>query len=100
MLFRSNYIEKRRAYGFDIEPVREGSYYRMAIRSFRRRIISLVLENNRPMAVMDIDGRRSYLSRIFIATGGSALFPVVDHVVLFGVDTANGERLREKVMAR
>ncbi len=95
-----NYVEKRRAYGFDIEPVREGSHYRIALRSFRQRTISVVLENNRPRAIIDINGRRSYLSRIFIATGGSSLFPVVNHVELFGIDTANGERLREKITGR
>ncbi len=95
-----NYLEKRNAYGFDIEPVREGSHYRMTIRSFRERIISIVLEKNRPRAVMDINGRRSYLSRIFIATSGSSLLPVVDHVVLFGIDAVSGTLLREKIAAR
>ncbi len=95
-----NYIEKSRAYGFDIEQVREGSHYRMAIRSFRDRLISVVLEKNRPRAVMLINGKRSYLSRIFIATAGSAFLPVVDHVVLYGVDVVSGERLREKISAR
>jgi len=94
------YIEKSRAYGFDIEQVREGSHYRMAIRSFRDRLISVILEKDRPRAVMEINGRRGYLSRIFIATADSALFPAVDHVILFGVDAVSGESLREKISAR
>jgi len=95
-----NYIEKRRAYGFDIEKVREGSHYRMAIRSFRDRPISIVLEKNRPRAVMEINGRRGYLSRIFIASAGSAIVPLIDHVVLYGVDMVTGEPLREKINSR
>jgi hypothetical protein len=95
-----NYIEKNRAYGFDIEPVREGRHYRMAIRSFRDRLISIVMEKDRPRAIIDINGRRSYLSRIYIASSGSSNLPSVDHMVLHGVDTASGRRLLEKITAR
>lgn len=94
-----NYFERNRAYGFDIEPVREGRHYRMAIRSFSERPISVVLEKDGPRAIIDINRRPSYLSRIYIESRGSSNLPVVDHVMLFGVDTANGRLLREKIAA-
>ncbi|TFH40536.1 MAG: DUF4833 domain-containing protein, partial [Chrysiogenales bacterium] len=95
-----NYIEKQWAYGFDIESVQEGSRYRMAIRSFRERPITVVLEKDRPRAIIDINGRRSYLTRIYIATSGKSILPSVDHLVLYGVDMSSGEYLREKITER
>jgi hypothetical protein len=49
---------------------------------------------------MEINGRRGYLSRIFIASAGSAIVPLIDHVVLYGVDMVTGEPLREKINSR
>ncbi len=95
-----NYIEKQWAYGFDIESVREGSHYRMAIRSFSERSITVVLDKNRPRAITDINGRRSYLTRIYITTSGKSIMPSVDQVVLHGIDMSSGEYLREEITER
>jgi hypothetical protein len=47
---------------------------------------------------MDINGRKGYLSKIFVFITKGAILPKVQHVELFGLDVVSGKRLYEKIL--
>ncbi len=95
-----NLLEWSMAYGFDIVPVKAGSHYRMSVKSCKNRIINILLEHNLPRAIIEINGRKGYLSKIYVHTIKGMIAMHVRHIELFGSDVVSGKKLYEKIVNR
>jgi hypothetical protein len=88
-------LEKSRAYGFNIEPGKDAHSFRLELVAQKRRSIHIYSDGGAVRAETTIDGRRAYLTRIFVTA--RKLVPGVKSIELFGVDAATGESVHETV---
>lgn len=92
-----NGIEKRRAYGFNIQPGENPQCYRLQLAAERRRIIYVYRQGASVRAETTIAGRRAYLKRIYVSTHTVLAVPTVRYIQFFGIDAATGQAVSEKV---
>lgn len=93
-----NFVERSRAYGFEIEQVVAGLHYRMFLKSFRQKVIQILFRHKRPYAIASIGGRMGYLSRIYVHSDRDGLFPRVYQIDLHGKDLVSGKALYERIV--
>jgi Domain of unknown function (DUF4833) len=87
---------QRIAYGFDVEPAADGAYA-MKLKAFPDRTLMLVQVDGKWRARTMIDGKRAYLTRLYVATDESGVMPKVLYVEVFG-ETVSGKPVQEHIV--
>jgi hypothetical protein len=90
-------LERKRVYGFRIQPAPDGSSYFMGLVSQRRRDIHIYRRGNSIYAETLIGGRRAYLTKVYVTAHKVLAIPEVKTIELFGRDVETGELLHETV---
>jgi hypothetical protein len=90
-------IEKRLAYGFDLE--RMGRAFRLTLRADRSRWIYLREHAGCLRVFRPIAGRVALLNHIYVEVR-DGLVPSVKWIDVFGTDPATGEARRERIFPR
>jgi hypothetical protein len=93
-----NWIEKRKAYGFDIKPDPSGNGYEMTVVSFPQRQITVKKEGDAARAELVIDGRPAVLEKMYINSTDGLTGPTVHYIELRGKDVQTGEKRYEKIV--
>lgn len=80
-----NFVERIRAYGFDLSPLGDQDAWQVKVRALPTRLLVLRAGAGCPFVTADVGGRDAILRRVYVtATGG--LLPKVASVELTGVD--------------
>jgi hypothetical protein len=88
---------QRIAYGFDVEPAPDGTHV-MTLKAFPERSLRLLPVGGRWRALTKIGGKRAYLTRLYVATDESGVFPKVLYVDLFGEEEGSGKAIQEHIV--
>jgi hypothetical protein len=91
-----NFLERTRAYGFNVKKKAQG-WYVMNVVSQKRIEIDVYEDAGTVRAETSIDGHRAYLQKIFANIEG-AFWPKVNYVELFGTDVVTGVSCYQKVL--
>jgi len=95
-----NWLQKKKAYGFDMEPARDGKGFMMMLKPMRERPIHVFKEGDSVHAELSIAGKIGYLEKLFIKSEEGAMLPKVIYIELFGKDAATGVALYEKIVPK
>ena len=95
-----NWVEKRKAYGFNIKPSPSGEGYRMTVVAAPTRPISVTKDGGAVHAEMDIAGQPAILDKMYINSTDGLLGPKVHYIELHGKDKKTGETRFEKVVPK
>jgi hypothetical protein len=87
------------AYGFDVEPAEAGTHT-MRLTALKERPLTLLQVNGRWRARTLIGGKQAYLSRLYIATDESGVFPKVLYVDIFGEEVGTGAAIKEHLVKK
>ncbi|MCK9995113.1 MAG: DUF4833 domain-containing protein [Candidatus Krumholzibacteria bacterium] len=89
-------IEKKMAYGFDVES-REGNRLVIEMVADVGRNLVVDMHEGTYRAFMEIDGRQTLLDKIYIFAKETFMLPSVKYLELFGTDVETGEDVYEKI---
>ena len=95
-----NWVEKGKAYGFDIKPDPSGDGYRMTVVSAPDRQITVKMEGKAARADMAIDGHPAVLEKMYIDSSDGLMGPKVHYIELHGKDVKTGEKRFEKIVPK
>jgi len=95
-----NWIEKKKAYGFHIEPDASGGGYKMTIVAVPQGQITVKKDGDAIHAELAIDGHPAVLEKIFISASGGLLGPEVHYIELFGKDPEKGDKRYQKIVKK
>jgi|HubBroStandDraft_6_1064221.scaffolds.fasta_scaffold575414_2 hypothetical protein len=84
------------AYGFDTRPVGNGTYT-LKLRAFSDRPMWIVPGSGKWRVQTTIAGKQAFMSRIYVATDESGVFPKVLYVDVYGEDMTSGAALTEHI---
>ena len=90
-------IEKRMAYGFKVRD-QQADRLRLDMKADIDRDILVEAVDDTFRALIDIDGRRAILERIYIFADESGLMPSVEYLELFDADLETREARYEKIV--
>jgi hypothetical protein len=88
---------QKMAYGYDVEPLQNGSYY-MKLTALKQRPILLFNVNGRWRAQATIGGKTAYLHHLYVATDESGLIPKVRYIDVFGEEKDTGKAIQERLV--
>lgn len=88
---------QRIAYGYDVDPA-PGGTYTMKLKAFKDRPLTLLRVNGHWRARVTIAGQDAYLTKLYVATDESGVFPKVLYVDIFGEEVASGKPLQEHIV--
>jgi hypothetical protein len=91
-----SWTERKMAYGFDVTPSGDGTY-EMKLVAYKDRNLKIVKGNGRWRAETTINGKRAYLTKLYIATKEGGLMPTVLSVDLYGEDAMTGKPIQEHI---
>jgi len=94
-----NWIEKQKAYGFDIQPDPSVNGYRLTVVSSPDRPITVKKAGEAVRAELVIDGRPAVLEKMYINSTDGLTGPKVHYIELHGKDIKTGEKRLEKIVA-
>lgn len=92
------WLERRKAYGFDVEPAPSGEGYLMTLVSVPDREITVMKQAGTVRAELVIGGSRSVLEKVYIQSSAGWLGPDVQYVELLGKDLETGAERVEKIV--
>lgn len=94
------YVENKMAYGVETEELKDGSgTYLMRLKAFKERAVTVAKNKmGKYEGLMEINGRKAVLKRIFIEAKEGLMTPTVVHVDLFGIDPETGESVFERIL--
>jgi hypothetical protein len=95
-----NWIEKKMAYGFDVEPDPSVSGYKMTMVAAPEGPITVKKVGNAVRAELVIDGRPAVVEKMYINASDGPLWPKVHYIEIYGVDLQTGEERFEKIMPK
>ena len=95
-----NWIEKKKAYGFDIKPDPSGNGYKMTVVAAPDRPITVRKEGDAACAELVIDGRPAVLEKMYINSADGLTGPKVRYIELHGKDVKTGEKRYEKIVPK
>ncbi len=95
-----NWIEKKKAYGFDIKPAPSGEGYQMTVVPAPERPISVTKEGEAVHAEMEIDGQPAILQKLYINSTDGWTGPKVHYIELHGLDKKTQEKRYEKIVPK
>jgi hypothetical protein len=90
-------IERKMAYGFKVRD-QEDAQLRLDMKADIGRDIFVAAVQDTFRALIDIDGRRAVLNRIYIFAKEGGILPSVEYIEMFGVDLETGEERYEKYL--
>jgi len=93
-------LEKNMAYGLKIRRNRKANSFIVTLSAFPQRAITIFMENGKARAQTVIDGRVSYLEKIYSSSRETKMFPKVNYIELFGIEVKNGEPRYEKILPK
>ncbi len=85
------------AYGYDVDPAANGTW-RMKLKAFPDRPLTLLRVNNRWRAQVAISGKQSYMTKLYVATDESGIMPKVLYVDIFGEEVGSGAAVQEHIV--
>ena len=91
-----SWVQKRFAYGFELDFDRESSTVKMEMKIDLGRTITVARDVGDYRAMALIAGSHSYLEKIFINASGKGIFTTLNYIEMYGNDAATGERRYEK----
>lgn len=95
-----NLFEKNMAFGVKTRRDAKKNVFTMTLAAYPKRAIMLFMEKGKAMAQTVINGRISYLEKIYISSSEAKPLPKVNYIELFGTDGATGEGKYEKITPR
>jgi hypothetical protein len=93
-----NWVERKKAYGFDIKPDASGAGYQMTVVSAPKRPITVKKEGGVFRAELVIDGHLALLEKMYINSTDGMIGPKVHYIELRGKDVKTGEKRVEKIV--
>jgi hypothetical protein len=95
-----SWLEREKAFGFDIKKDSSGDFYRVTLVSYKQREIKIYQRGDRALAEIMIDGRPSFFDKIYISSKEGFLLPKIKYIEIFGRDIETGEKRYEKITAK
>jgi len=95
-----SWIEKKKAYGFDIKPDPSGKGYKMTLVGDPQRKITVKKEGDDVRAEGVIDGRPAVLEKIYIKASAGLTGPKVHYIELNGRDLQTGGKRYQKIVPK
>jgi len=95
-----SWIEKKKAYGFEIKPDPAGKGYKMTLVADPQRPITVKKEGNAVRAEGIIDGRPVVLEKMFIKASDGLTGPKVEYIELYGKDLETGKKRYQKIVPK
>lgn len=92
-----SFIEKKMAYGYNVEPDPSGKHYNMTLKPFKERLIKISLLNGTARAEMLINGQPSAFEKMYIYSKGDSK---PDSIKLYGTEIESGTRKYELVIPK
>lgn len=93
-----NLVERKKAYGFDIQPEASVQAHRMTLRACPTRAIKVYQTSTGVKAELIIDGRPAYFEKMYIDSTEGLVLPTVNYIELFGRDVTTGAKRYEKMV--
>jgi hypothetical protein len=90
-----SFIEKKLAYGYNVDADPSGRHYNMTLKPFKERLIKVYLQDGTARAEMLINGSPSYFEKMYIYSKGDSK---PDSVKLYGTDIETGNSKCEVVV--
>ena len=91
-----NWIEKKMAYGFSMEYIPKGNFWKMDLVADIQRKIKVYKANGRYRAETLIDGHPAFIETIYIQATEDTLRPKVKFIAFFGKAVQTGRSVYEK----
>ncbi|MEO6575272.1 MAG: DUF4833 domain-containing protein, partial [Polyangiaceae bacterium] len=88
---------ENKAFGFNVKPIEATKGFELALKAYKGRTIGLYQTAGKWRAVMFIDNKSAFLTKMFVQLKSGGLFPSVEYIDVFGEDVTNGAPLRERV---
>ena len=95
-----SWIEKKKAYGFEIEPDPSVKGYKMTLVADPQRPITVKQERDAVRAEGIIDGRPAVLEKMYIKASDGLTGPKVEYLELYGKDLQTGGKRYQKIVPK
>ena len=95
-----SWIEKKKAYGFDIKPDPSVNGYKMSLVAAPQLQITVRKEGAAVRAEGVIDGRPAVLEKMFIKASDGLTGPKVEYLELYGKDLQTGGKRYQKIVPK
>jgi hypothetical protein len=95
-----SWIEKKKAYGFDIKPDPSVKGYKMTLVADPQRQITVKKEGDAVRAEGVIDGRPAVLEKMYIKASDGLTGPKVEYIELYGKDLQTGGKRYQKIVPK
>jgi len=95
-----SWIEKEKAYGFDIKPEPSVKGYKMTLVADPQRQITVRKEGDAVRAEGVIDGRPAVLEKMYIKASDGLTGPKVEYIELYGKDLQTGGKRHQKIVPK
>jgi len=95
-----NWIEKKKAYGFNIKPDRSVKGYKMTLVAAPQQQITVKKEGDAVRAVGVIGGRPAVLEKLYIKASDGLTGPNVEYIELYGKDLKTGAKRYQKIVPK
>jgi hypothetical protein len=90
-------IEKNMGYGLKMSPNKNRKFFTASLSAFPDRSIVFRMVNNKAVAEIIINGRNSYIDKVYINSRETKMFPKVNYIEIFGRDVKTNEAMYEKI---
>jgi hypothetical protein len=91
-----NLVERKEAYGIDIEPGAAPGTYHMALKADKKKKMTVALQKSCGVVLTKIGGTEGVLRRLYVKSKEEMIRPKVEYIEFFGEDPATGQALSEK----
>ena len=85
------------AYGYKHHSTPSANTYEISLNAFKKRQIWVTYQENKPVAMTHINGRKALLQKVFVQLANNAFIPKVKYVELFGVESDNRTKAYERI---
>ena len=85
------------AYGYKHHSTPSANTYEISLNAFKKRQIWVTYQENKPVAMTHINGRKVLLQKVFVQLANNAFIPKVKYVELFGVENDNRTKAYERI---
>jgi hypothetical protein len=92
-----NWIEKEKAYGFQIKPDSSVNGYKMTVVAVPQGQITVKKDGDTIRAELVIDGLPAVLEKIYINASDGLMGPKVHYIELYGKDIKTGDKRFQKI---
>ena len=93
-----NWIEKRKAYGFNIKKDETGDFYYMKFKGYDTRSIKVLVKDGQPKAEIGINKAPAYFEKMYIYAVVSGFMPDIKYIELKGKDLKTGIHVSERII--